>query len=178
MKNGHIILSADKHYYSVPYTYIGRKVKLYYSSDRVEIFSNYERIATHQRDQRRFAYTTAEAHLASSHRFLSEWSPEKFIREAEAIDPIVKQFIEGVLENKAHPEQAYKSCSGILQLQRKVGKERLIHACGRALNYQIFNYPILLSILEKQLDRHQLETDDTDEQMPTHDNIRGEQYYQ
>ena len=178
MKNGHINLSVDKHYYSVPHIFIGRKVKLYYNADRVDIFCNYERIANHSRDQRRFAYTTQEEHLASTHRFLSEWTPEKFIREAEAIDPIVRQYIEGVLENKMHPEQAYKSCSGILYLLRKVGKERLIHACERALSYQIFNYPILLTILEKQLDRHQLADDHTDDQMPLHENIRGEDYYQ
>lgn len=31
MKNGHICLSADKHYYSVPYAYIGEKMRVLYS---------------------------------------------------------------------------------------------------------------------------------------------------
>lgn len=177
MKNGHINLSVDKHYYSVPFKYIGRKVKLYFNSERVEIFSHYERIASYVRDQRRFQYTTDPEHLASSHRYLSEWSPEKFIREAEAIDPMVKAFIEAVLEAKAHPEQAYKSCAGILSLQRKVGKERLSQACQRALEHQIYTYPIIVSILEKQLDRHAIAEPDTVEQMPEHDNIRGSEYY-
>jgi len=178
MKNGHVNLSVDKHYYSVPYKFIGRKVKLYYNADRVDIYSHYERIASHVRDQRRFKYTTDPEHMASSHRYLSEWSPEKFIREAEAIDTVVKEFIEAVLETKAHPEQAYKSCAGILSLQRKVGKERLSQACQRALGHQIYTYPIIVSILEKQLDRHvPAETEDPDE-MPEHGNIRGHEYYQ
>jgi len=178
MKNGHVNLSVDKHYYSVPYTCIGRKVKLYFNSERVEIFSHYERIASHVRDQRRFKYTTDPEHLASAHRYLSEWSPEKFIREAEAIDPIVRQYIEAVLEAKAHPEQAYKSCAGILNLCRKVGKERLSQACKRALEYQIYTYPIIVSILDKQLDRHDVSESETQEEMPEHDNIRGNEYYQ
>jgi transposase len=103
MKNGHINLSVDKHYYSVPFKYIGRKVKLYFNSERAEIFSHYERIASYVRDQRRFHYTTDPEHLASTHRYLTEWSPEKFIREAVAIAPIVKAFIEAVLEANAHP---------------------------------------------------------------------------
>jgi transposase len=40
MKNGHVCLRTDKHYYSVPYRFIGRKVKLMYSRHSVEIFYN------------------------------------------------------------------------------------------------------------------------------------------
>ena len=90
MKNGHVNLNVDKHYYSVPYPLIGRKVKLYYNSERIEIFSHYERVASHVRDQRRFQYTTNSDHLASAHKYLYERSPEKFIREAEVISPVVK----------------------------------------------------------------------------------------
>ena len=130
------------------------------------------------RDQRRFQYTTNSDHLASAHKYLSEWSPEKFIREAEVISPVVKQFIEAVLENKSHPEQAYRSCAGILNLQRKVGRDRLSQACERALEFQTYTYPIIVSILDKQFDRHALSTQESLEDMPEHDNIRGSEYYQ
>lgn len=178
MKNGHVSLALDKHYYSVPYTHIGKKVKLFYNSERVEIFHNYERIATHTRDQRRYKYTTTIEHLASAHRYLSEWTPDKFIREAAAIHEEVKKYIEAILETKAHPEQAYKSCAGILNLQRKVGKERLINACKRALSYEVYNYPILLQILEKNLDHIREDEKELPEEMPEHENIRGGSYYQ
>lgn len=178
MKNGHVSLALDKHYYSVPYTHIGRKVKLLYNSERVEIFYHYERIATHIRDQRRYQYTTISEHLASAHRYLSEWTPDKFITEAAAIHDTVKVYIEAILETKAHPEQAYKSCAGILNLQRKVGKERLINACKRALSYEVYNYPILLQILEKHLDHFSEDEKESPEEMPEHENIRGSSYYQ
>lgn len=38
MKNGHVHLSADKHYYSVPFRFIGLKVKLLYAQSSLEIF--------------------------------------------------------------------------------------------------------------------------------------------
>ena len=71
MKNGHACLHVDKHYYSVPYRFIGKKVKILYTSTRVEIYHRYERIATHNRHFRKYHYTTLNEHLASSHRYLS-----------------------------------------------------------------------------------------------------------
>lgn len=58
-----------------------------------------------------------------------------------------------VFEHKQHPEQAYKSCSGILSMVRKVGNERLANACKRAHEYGIYNYPIIVQILDRNLDR-------------------------
>jgi transposase len=176
MKNGHVCLGADKHYYSVPYRFIGKRIKLLYTSSQVEIFYKYERIAIHSRQYRKYHYTTNNEHLASAHRYLSEWTPQKFIEEATSIHADVASYIIEVMEHKQHPEQAYKSCSGILNLKRKVGSERLINACRRAGSFGVYNYPIVVQILEKRLD--QLSDDDKEETpMPEHHNIRGEDYY-
>lgn len=178
MKNGHVSLSADKHYYSVPYRFIGKKVKLMYSRTTVEVFHHYECIATHTRLKSPYNYTTDKEHLASSHRFVSDWSPEKFISWAEGIGEEVKLYILKILDRKQHPEQAYKSCVGILSFAKKVGHERLIKACRRALGYGIYNYKTIQAILEKGMDTY-TETEEYEQlQMPLHDNIRGENYYQ
>lgn len=177
-KNGHVALSADKHYYSVPYRYIGKKVKLLYCRHSVEIYYNYQRIALHARVRIPYHYTTDKEHLASTHRFVAEWTPEKFISWAEAIHEDVKLYITAVLQRKQHPEQAYKSCVGILSFAKKVGNERLINACRRALSYGSYNYKTIQLILEKELDKKDA-PDQTDHlSMPLHDNIRGEDYYQ
>ncbi|TAL71888.1 MAG: IS21 family transposase [Bacteroidetes bacterium] len=179
MKNGHVCLSDDKHYYSVPFKYISKKVKLIYSKTSVEIYFKYERIALHQRIKSPFNYTTVEEHMASTHRFVSEWSAEKFISWAESIHPDVRLFIERILEKKQHPEQAYKSCVGVLSFAKKVGKERLINACKRALDYGYYNYKIIQTILEKGLDNEiESSEENTQLEMPLHDNIRGENYYE
>ena len=178
MKNGHVCLALDKHYYSVPYRFIGKKVKIQFTANRVEIYYKYEQIAAHPRQGRKYHYTTTDEHLASSHRYLSEWTQEKFIEQAKAIDEEVAAYILMVIENKQHPEQAYKSCSGILSLARKVGHERLTMACRRAHSYGVYNYPIVVQILEKRLDALTDEDQQDKMAMPQHQNIRGSDYYQ
>lgn len=178
MKNGHVSLGADKHYYSVPYRFIGRKVKLLYSRHSVEIFYNYERIAIHTRVKSPYSYTTEKEHMASAHRFVSEWTPERFISWAESIHEDVKMYIQKILESKQHPEQAYKSCIGILSFGKKVGNERLIKACSRALNYGIYSYKAIQNILEKGMDSYTEPEENEQLKMPLHDNIRGKNYYQ
>ena len=177
-KNGHVALSADKHYYSVPYRYIGKKVKLLYARHSVEIYYNYERIALHTRTRLAYHYTTDKEHLASTHRFVAEWTPEKFIQWAEGIHEDVKLYILKVLERKQHPEQAYKSCVGILSFAKKIEKERLVKACQRALGYGAYNYKTIQTILEKELDKKERPQETDHLLMPHHDNIRGENYYQ
>ena len=76
------------------------------------------------------------------------------------------------------PEQAYKSCSGILSLARKVGPERLRGACKRADSYSVYNYPIIVEILAKKLDALEEPSPGNEEPMPVHGNIRGSEYYQ
>ena len=177
MKNGHVSLNADKHYYSVPYRYIGKKVKLMYSRSVVEIFYHYERIAIHKRLKSPYNYTTDKDHLASAHRFVSDWTPERFLSWASGIHEDVRLYILKILDRKQHPEQAYKSCVGILSFAKKVGNERLTKACQRALGYGIYNYKTIQSILEKGMDKYDEKEDNEHIQMPQHDNIRGEQYY-
>jgi transposase len=178
MKNGHVCLAVDKHYYSVPYRFIGKKVKIQFTMDRIEIYYKYEQIAVHNRQGRKYHYTTTDEHLASAHRYLSEWTPEKFISQAKEIDEEVAAYILLVIENKQHPEQAYKSCTGILSLARKVGNERLTMACRRANSYGVYNYPIIVQILEKRLDALNEEEQHEALPMPQHQNIRGNGYYQ
>lgn len=176
MKNGYVRLGEYIHYYSVPYTYIGKKVKMLYTPDLVKVYYQYTMIACHERIRSKYHYTTNEDHLASQHRFLTEWTPEKFIQQAESIHEDVAFYISKVLDHKAYPEEAYKSCSGILSFARRVGPERLAKACRWAINLNQYNYPVIEEILRKRLD--QLQTEDEPTAIPAHTNIRGKEYYQ
>ncbi len=97
----------DTHYYSVPYKYISKTVKVLYSSQSVEVYYRHELIAQHVRNRRKYQYTTNTEHLASQHQFLTEWSAEKFISQAMDIHEDVAGYIAKVLEEKTYPEQAY-----------------------------------------------------------------------
>lgn len=177
-KNCHVYLGEDKHYYSVPYKYIGKQVKIIYTSNTVEIYYAYKRLALHPRSRQKYGYTTEKEHLPSHHRFVAEWSPEKFIKWAGDVGEPTEQLIRLILQTKSHPEQGYKSCLGILSHARKVGRERLNKACERALYYQNYNYQVVKKILEKGLEQEPLGEQEVQTKLPFHDNIRGQEYYQ
>ena len=176
MQNGHVLLSLDKSYYSVPYQYLRKKVKLLYTKSTVEIYYKYNRIATHPRHYKPYVYTTNPDHMASTHQFVADWSASRFLDWASGIDPSVGEFILKIIDSKNHPEQAYKSCLGILSFEKKVGKQRLINACKRALDYKVYSYKAIQNILENNLDRIDIESE-TDLELPQHDNIRGKNYF-
>ena len=175
-KNGHICLHKDKHYYSVPYQYIGKKVKVVWSSRHVNIYHHHERLATHLRDRTAYAYTSIAEHLIAAHRFVQSWDPEFFRNWARKIHPDVERLILAILESKRYPEQAYRVCMGVLSLTKKVGEQRLAAACSRALQYNACDYKTVYTILNQGLD--QLEDDQVEDyKLPGHRNIRGQEYY-
>jgi len=176
MKNGYVALSTDKHYYSVPYTLLGLKVTLLFTQTSVDIYYQHQCIASHARDRRPYSYTTDIDHLASTHKFVTEWSAEKFLAWAAGIGTDVHAYVERIFQLAQHPEQAYRSCLGILTFTRKVGNERLINACRRASGYGTYNYRIIRNILERGLDTQE-ESETATGTIPHHDNIRGSEHY-
>src|SRR5208282_4169593 len=146
LKNSHVHVHKDKHYYSVPYRYIGEKVKIICTGSTVNIYYKTERIAVHSRDFRPYKYTTTKEHLPSTHQFVADWNPTKFIKWAASIHADVEQYIKKVLDSNAYPEQTYRSCVGILSMEKKVGTERLIAACRRADYFNAYNYKVIFNI--------------------------------
>ena len=177
MKNNYVCLPEDKHYYSVPYLFIGKKVTLLYSQSEVEVYHRYERIALHKRNRHPFGHTWVNEHLASQHRFLGDWNPDKFIERGADVGPYAKEYIIQLLSLRQHPEQAYRSCQGVLSFAARAGKERLNNACRRALIYGDYSYHTIRVILEKGLDRDTVDEEKDDQLLPLHRNIRGKKYY-
>ena len=76
-----------------------------------------------------------------------------------------------------HATQGYRSCLGILRLERRYGRERLEAACARALAVRARSYRHVDSILKHGLDRLELqETQETSAPL-LHSNLRGPEYY-
>ena len=175
-KNGHIYLSKDKHYYSVPYQYLGKKIRVIYSEDLVEIHYKHHQIAVHNRNKKNTDILQTKNTCHHTIGLVSDWNPKKFINWSANIGDDCSQYIVKILDKKQHPEQSYKSCIGILQLAKKVGNTRLNNACKRALSYQAYNYNIIVRILEKGWDEIEDIPSENDE-LPIHNNIRGREYY-
>jgi len=111
-----------------------------------------------------------------AHRHYAGWSPERFLRWAGEIGPETRRLIEAALASRTHPQQAYRSCLGILSLARRYTQERLEAACARALPAGIHTYKGLENILEARLDQMPTE-EPTSIPLASHANIRGLSYY-
>ena len=174
-KDGYVRLRKDVHYYSVPHIYIGKKIRISYTSNDVEIFDGYACIASHTRSRIAFRHTTNPEHLSAKHRAVHEYSPENFLKQAAEIHEDVEHYIRKVLETKRYINQINKICSGILSLARKVGASRLAAACRLAQIYGRYNFLEIQDILKNKSELIELPEETPD--MPEHENIRGKDYY-
>jgi len=174
--------TVDHRYYSIPYKFIGKKVKLMYNRTKVEAYSEHQLIAAHVRSFTKEKYIQNEQHLASWHRYPTEWNPEKFIADGMLIGQVVADYIEKVLARNEYPEKNYRACQGIINFKKRVGEARLINACRRADSFNVYNYGMIERILLSKADfiplDEQGEPSSHEPTMPVHENIRGEDYYQ
>lgn len=178
-RNYHVQLREDCLYYSVPYQYVGKKVKVLYDSHVVEMYYDNSRIALHIRKPNARAYTTIAEHMPPHHQRMHQikgFNKEDLLKQAERIGVNTMKAATLILDNSIYIEQNYKSCFGMLMLQKKYGTPRLEAACGRALQGSRINYTMIKNILERGLDK-QLSILDQ-QPIPSHDNIRGKDNYQ
>lgn len=165
----------EGHYYSVPHTLVHEEVSLRVTEHLLEVFHPSRRlpVAVHPRSQTTGRHTTTPAHMPSNHRFVAEWSPERFLRWAQDIGPATARIVQAVLHSRRYPEQAYRSCLGILNLANAHGRDRLEVACQQAFPEQLFSYREIKSLLEAL----PLTDPSPPPPLPVHDNIRGSTYY-
>jgi len=169
-------IEFEKHYYSVPHTLIREEVYVRATERTIEIFFKNRRVASHRRANARGRHTTISEHMPPSHQKYHEWSPDRFTRWAETIGPHTAQLVQALLASRKHPQQAYRSCLGILRLAKRYSEERLEAACRRALPAGIHSYKGVKNILDAKLD--QVEPEEPATVVPTdHENIRGKTYY-
>jgi len=169
-------VAFEKHYYSVPYTLIGKEVDIRATEKTVEIFYRRTRQASHCRVHSPGRYSTQSQHMPPAHQKYSEWSPQRFLRWAKEVGPYTTQLIAAVLDGRRHPQQAYRSCLGILGLGKRYTNPRLEAACRRALPTGIRSYKGIHNILKNKLDQLEPEQPPATP-LPTHANIRGKSYY-
>lgn len=174
--NYHVYLKYDKHYYSVPSQYIGSRVKTTFTNRVVEIYKDNVRIAIHQRSRKPYCYTTLKEHMPSSHKFIDGWNPDRFISWAEKMGGSVKTFIELMLDKKKHPQQAFKTCMGVLNLGKKHDSEAMQLVCKSAIELNCISYKFIANSLKNKTYKIE-EKDLSNMKLPFHENIRGKDSY-
>ncbi|WP_276364575.1 IS21 family transposase [Daejeonella sp. H1SJ63] len=180
-KNYHIILGEDWHQYSVPFSYIGKKVQAVYDTDIVEVFYQHQRIALHQRSYKKHGYTTIAEHMPQGHqRYLEQkgWDADYFLLQAEKMGIASKAYMQAMLDSKRFTEQTYHACLGILRLARSYGTERIEAACTRALKGRTYNYRTIHNILSANLDKLEDPASPDLFTLPSHENLRGSRAFE
>lgn len=171
-------IQADNNFYSVPYQLVHKQLDVRISASIIEVFHKSERVASHMLCHGRGQFRTEPGHLAPAHQKHLEWTPERLINWASRIGPQTEELVKQILISKAHPEQGYRACLGIMRLSRNYSTERLEKASRRALASGATSYRSVAAILEKGLDRIDFETIESDQTyMPLHANVRGPEYY-
>ncbi len=175
--NHHIYLKEDKHYYSAPFQLTGKEVLVTYTSRNVEVYFNNRRVALHTRSSTKYRYTTKNEHRPSGHKFVAEWTPQRFINWAAKIGPEVQELVTALLNSRKRPEQAYKSCMGLLSLAKKHDTDDFIKACKKALILNCIQYKFVKNVLQNKAFDMTGEEQMELFRISEHKNLRGKEHF-
>lgn len=178
-KNYHVCLGENYHFYSVPYQYVGNKVRVIYDMEEVSIYLGYQQIAVHARSFKNNGYSTFTEHMPERHQRYHEqqgWDSDYFLSIMSKIGENATQVTQRLLSSRQYVQHSYKACCGLISLSKRYGNERFENACKRALTGPKVTYGIIENILLKNLD---LQTTISIEQeyIPVHENVRGKSFY-
>jgi len=165
-------VSVDKeHLYSVPHQFAGEMVQIRATSGTIEVFLNGERIACHARSFKPYPrFITDPAHMPDNHKAVSDWNPERFISWALKTGEKTKEYIASLMAKQEHPEQAFRTCAGILRLAESVPPEVMEQAAAEAMATNVYSYRYFAKLLESKK---------ADSSKPiSHGNLRGPGYYE
>ena len=178
-KNYHVVIGEDWHFYSVPFSYVGKEVRIVYDSDHVEIYYGHGRIALHTRNFKSHGYSTQLEHMPENHKIIAQqkgWDPEYYLKKASENGPATRAFFDELMKSKITIHQAYGPCLGILRLVKEHGGDRVEAACKRALLGHKYNYGVINTILENNMDLL-AEASEPQSPIPAHNNLRGADNY-
>ena len=171
-------IEVDKHFYSVPYNLVKKQLDVRITGQTVECFHKGQRITSHVRSYLKGRHTTQSEHMPEKHRCYAEWTPERLQSWAAKTGGHTEAVVIHILESRKYPEQAFRSCLGIISLGKRYTPERLERACQRALSLGACSYKTLDAILKNGQEQLPLpETQPTAPLPDSHDNVRGPVYY-
>ncbi len=169
-------VEVDGNWYSVPHRLIRELVDVRAADRTVEAFHKGERVASHAKSPGRRTHVTVPEHMPSAHRRHAAWTPARITAVADRIGPATAALTAAVMAERPHPEQGFRTCLGILALERTYGPARLEAACMRGGMIKARSVSSIRSILQTGLDRAFL-APEPEPQLPPHGNIRGGAYF-
>lgn len=167
--------------YSVPYTYKGKKVDIWYSKTTVSILYKGETIALHTRLHHPHQDATLKEHMPPEHQYQYEkWNPGRILNWANTIGAETTALMQEIMQHRSHPVRGYKSCMAILNFSKTYGNEALELTCKKARKLNIHTVASIESILKRKsyLESSEGHTAINNTLFNQHENIRGSNSYQ
>lgn len=165
-------IAFEKHFYSVPHTLIHQQVEVRASERMIAIFHKSQQVALHPRSRVPGRFSTRPEHMPANHRFIRELNAAWLLRQAQTIGGQTTAYLTALLRARPFPEQAYRTCLGVLSLARKHPPTHLETACQTLLAAKLFTYGDLKAELERLAQGNPAEHPPA-----SHENVRGETYY-
>jgi transposase len=164
-------VAFEGHYYSVPHTLVGQEVRLRATERMLAIFHRGQQVAIHLLSTVPGRFSTCADHMPSHHRFVLNTDSDWLQREAAKVGPKTLAYMTAILHSRPYPQQAFRTCLGVLNLARKYPPVCLEQACQRLLSPRLLTYQDLKSELEHLTKDLSIQT------LPAHENVRGDTYY-
>jgi hypothetical protein len=162
----------DEHLYSAPHQLVGEKLELHATDNLITLYFQNKRIASHPRVHRRGVSTMPE-HMPIRHEKHHKWNRGRLMNWAKDIGSDTLTWVVRLLDSKAHEQQSYRVCLGLLNLTRQYPPERINQACAIANQQQLDRLKNIKSILSSNLDTLVQEDDSLPALPQQHENIRG-----
>lgn len=170
----HIYVLA--HAYSVPYKLVSKSVEVRVTENEVEIFYLSKRVAIHKRSYEKGGATTDANHRPAQHQAFAQQALEDFILWAISIGDSATQVVKAQFHGRPeHSSVGAKACSQLKHLCSLHGKERFESACNHAIRLHSLTVKTVRSVLQSGADL--VEQTPVVGHMPSHQNIRGAEYY-
>mgnify|MGYP000865315649 FL=1 len=171
-------IELDKHYYSVPYSLIKKQLEAHVTEQTISLYYKDQCVAQHLRSHQIGQHSTKTEHMPKAHQDYAQWNPQRLKEWAGQIGEFVLQWVDYQLARKAHPQQSYRVCLGVLGLNKHYPNQRVNAACQRALKSGGYRLENIKIILRNNLDQVELAPVQPDLLAALeHDNVRGQDYY-
>ena len=115
--------------------------------------------------------------MPTRHRKQQQWTPGRLQQWAQDIGPDTLAWITQRLQDRDHPEQAYRLCLGLLNLSREYPTSRLNASCRIANREGLDRLKQIKSILRSNRDQLPETLSLISELPQDHENIRGPKDY-
>ncbi|MGH7828722.1 MAG: IS21 family transposase [Candidatus Binatia bacterium] len=130
-------IQVEKNFYSVPFIYVGQKVRVRLTEKMVEVFNeDSQPIAAHGRLSGMGKFSTFDAHYPEAKLSVARFEVRHAKGEAQRLGPHVEKLVEKLLSGE-HPLRHLRRVQGILRLAKyhPLTPQALDHACQRALTF-------------------------------------------